>query len=75
VSAAIELLAEFILHSANARLLYVEAATKNHPTLVHFCTNAAGNPPACVLPAPDLSERNVRLELAEFNLERTEVSQ
>jgi hypothetical protein len=65
----IELLAEFILRGANARLLYVQAATKNCPTLVHFCADISGQPPACVLPAAELSQRNVCLELAKFNVE------
>jgi len=61
---ATELLLEFILYDAGARLLYVEAATRRHPTLVHFCANAPGNPPVCALPITEISKRSVRQALA-----------
>ena len=69
---ALELLIDFILHGANARLLYVEAATADHPTLVHFCADMPGQPPACVLPASELCQHKVRLELAKFHTESIE---
>ena len=62
---ATELLLEFILYDAGARLVYVEAATRRHPTLVHFCANAPGNPPVCALPITEISKRSVRQALAQ----------
>ena len=60
---ATELLLQFILYDAGARLVYVEAATRRHPTLVHFCANAPGNPPVCALPITEISRRSVRQAL------------
>jgi len=66
---ATELLAEFILTNAGARLLRIEAATPQHPTRVYFCSHISGDAPECVLPLVELSHRNVRLELAKFHFE------
>jgi len=62
---ATELLLEFILYDAGARLVYVEAATPHHPTLIHFCVDAPGNPPVCALPITEISKRSVRQALAQ----------
>jgi len=62
---ATELLLEFILYDAGARLVCLEAATRRHPTLVHFCADAPGNPPVCALPIAEISKRSVRQALAQ----------
>ena len=62
---ATELLLEFILYDAGARLVYVEAATRRHPTLVHFCVDAPGNPPVCSLPITEISKRRVHQALTQ----------
>ncbi len=71
---ATEMLAEFILHSAGARLLRVEAATPQHPSRVYF-SQIPGDAPEFVLPLVELSQRNVRHELAKFQLEPVAVGE
>jgi hypothetical protein len=55
---ATELLCEFILHSANARLLRIEGG---NPARVYF-TSALGGPECC-LPVTELSRHAARHEL------------
>jgi len=62
---ATELLLEFILHDAGARVVCIEAATLRHPTLVHFCANVPGNPSVCALQLSEVSKRSVRQALAQ----------
>lgn len=62
---ATELLLEFILYDAGARLVHVEAATPRHPTLVHFRADVPGNPPVCALHVSEISKRSVRQALAQ----------
>jgi len=72
---ATEMLAEFILYNAGARLLRMEAATSQHPSRVYFCSHIPGDAPECVLPLVELSQRNVRHELAKFRLELVAVGE
>jgi hypothetical protein len=66
---ATELLAEFILYNAGARLLRMEAATPQHLTRVYFCSHIPGDAPECVLPLEELTQRTIRHELAKFQVE------
>jgi hypothetical protein len=60
---ATELLCEFILHSANARLLRIEAG---NPTRVFFKSSLGG--PECSLPITDLSRFEVQRELRRVSV-------
>ena len=70
---ATELLAEFILYNAGARLLRMEAATSQHPSRVYFCSHIPGDAPDCVLPLEELTQRTVRHELAKLQIETVAV--
>jgi len=60
----IETLAEIILSSASARLVSIEAATKDKPTLVFF-RFTSGDAQEHVLPITELSEHNRSARVAE----------
>jgi hypothetical protein len=69
---ALQSLAQMICHSANARLVRVEFATKKHPTRIHFCADVAGNPPVESLPVDDFNSRSVRACLRQYRVESVE---
>ena len=64
-----QMLAEFILHSAGARLVRIEPATKDHPTLVYFVSGFHGDAPACCLPVTELCHHAVHSELRKSQIE------